>query len=236
MTNFSKLTTIGLVMSVSVAAFGGDPLENTRRAELNSTLSLLNRTPAPDSDIERPGWSDPEVRKNLQAVIDKYPNTEESLTAEFWLTTIRFEEAQSSTDLKLMGELSSKFESITSKSPSSWQAKAARVRRSASLFEARQWGAFRAQVGEVLSNIKSYIQEPADGYKTFLQSHKLIASDLEPEFRFLLIVAATREQKVSEAIALGEELQTKFPDWGKRNGIAGVVELLKAGKNPFGAP
>ncbi len=209
-----------------------------RKAELAVALSELNTPQQESSYIEHPGWHKPEVREKLKNFATKYPNTEEAITAELWLATAELEAGQAVSDRAKRSEnmltVASTFSRVIEASPQSWQAKAAHIGRVSALFGAKRWRDFRAETDDMLTRIAEYKGESNAAYLEFLRAHKMSGSDIEPESHWMLIVAATCEDKTSEAIALAESLQAKFPEWSTKRKLAGTIELLKLGKKPFG--
>jgi hypothetical protein len=232
-------------MLVCVSLVGGvvkaatkDSATEQRRSDLTAALRELNAQPPQDSYQEHPGWHKSEVREKLKGIVTKYPNSEEAITAELWLATVELETGQAASGRAKKGEsmlsVASTFERVIKSSPHSWQAKAAHVGRASALFGAKRWDEFRAEAGDILTNTAEYRAESNTGYLEFLRAHKMSGADVEPEFRWMMIVAASCEEKASEAIALAEDLQSKFPEWSAKRKLGGTIELLKSGKKPFG--
>jgi hypothetical protein len=108
---------------------GDDVVAEQRKNELVAALQALQEPQQRDSHIERPGWYKPEVREKLRNIIEKYSDTEESLTAELWLATAELEVGQTILDRPKrradMIRVASAFERVIQAAPHSWQAKAA---------------------------------------------------------------------------------------------------------------
>jgi hypothetical protein len=217
---------------------GADVTAEQRKGDLVSAMEALQEPQHPDSHIEHPGWYKPEVRQKLRDIAEKYPNTEEATTAELWLAVAELEVGQTVIDRAKRREgmlaVASAFARVIKASPRSWQAKAARIGKAAALFGAKLWDEFRVEAGEILTNTPEYKDESNIEYKAFLHAYKMSGPDVEPELRWMLIVAAACEDKRSEAIVVAEELQAKFPEWSAKRKLAGTIELLKSGEKAFG--
>lgn len=208
------------------------------KAELQRAFQILQQPAESGSHIEHPGWRNPEARALLREIVEKYPASEEAITAQFWLGAVAVEESHAITDRAKRAEALQPtidlFSKIAKTSPDSWQGKAAGILKCSALFGAKRWDGFRIEVEHVLASIAKYRDESDAEYLAFLRAHKMKGSDIEPELRWMLIVAATCEDKTTEAISVAEELQIKFPEWSAKRRVAGIIELLKAGKKPFG--
>jgi hypothetical protein len=235
-------TVVKLLVCVSIFGFAakataGDLATEQRKSDLAAVLRELNEPQHPDSHIEHPGWCKPEVREKVRSIVEKHPNTEEALTAELWLATAELEEGQTVVNRLKRREgllaVASVFAHVIKSSPDSWQAKAARIGRTGALLAAREWNEVRNQAMEILADISSYNQESNKGYVEFWRTHRATVADAEPEVRRMLLVATTCSGKTTEAIALAEEMQTKFPEWSRKT-LPGIIEVLTSGNSPFG--
>ncbi len=215
-------------------AAAGDAAAEQRRSELTAVVRELNAPATPDSFRDHPGWYNAELRTRLKSLAEKYPNTEEAVTAEMWLATAELEVGQTVADRSKrrenMAALAAAFSRVTDASPHSWQAKAAGIGKTAALLGAAQWDELRVQVAQVLDSIGEYKNESHPDYLAFLQAYKMNSSDIEPEIRWMQLLATRCEGKTAEAIAIAEDLQAKFPEFSARRKIAGTIELLKSGK------
>jgi hypothetical protein len=235
-------TQISLILCFVLSAAGtqaGEPSTSSATAELQEALRILEQPKQPDSHIEHPGWRDPQAKVRLMQIVEKYPTSDESLTAQFWLGLITVEEGKPivtnrTQQAEVMQLAIHHFNQVINKSPDSWQAKLAGVWKCVALYGARRWEEFRLETGKVLASIPKYRDETNPEYLAILRAHRMESSGIEPELRWMLIVAAACEEKTAEAIAVAEELQAKFPDWSTHRRVAGTIERLKAGKKAFG--
>lgn len=232
-------TIIKALLCIMLVGFEGratvdDLAAKQRRGELAAVLQVLNEPPPADSYQQHPGWYRAEIRERLKGFVEKYPNTEEAVTAQVWLALAELEVGQSVADRSKrrenMAAVASSFARVIDASPRSWQAKAASIGRTAALLGAQQWELLRVQASQVLDNIGQYKDESHPEYLAFLQVYKTNSSDIEPEIRWMLLLAARCEGKTADAIAIAENLQAKFPEFSARRKIAGTIELLKSGK------
>jgi hypothetical protein len=155
-----KILACVAVVSATAKVTGGDVAVEQRKEELAAALVALQEPQHSDSHIEHPGWYNPQVRDQLREIVDKYPKTDEALTAELWLATAELEVAQGVADHSKKHEnlllVASAYSRVIEISPSAWQAKAARIGRAGALLAAQQWAEARDQVTEILADIPSY--------------------------------------------------------------------------------
>jgi hypothetical protein len=230
----------GLCFIIAAAnAQAAESSSSAAETELRQVLRVLELPQQPNSHIEHPGWRDPEARTRLKQIVEKYPASEQSLTAQFWLGLITVEEGKPivtnrAQRAEVMQVAIDHFSQVINKSPGSWQAKLAGIWKCVALYGARRWEEFRLETGNILASIPKYRDETNPEYLAILRANRMENSGIEPELRWMLIVAAACEDKTAEAIAVAEELQAKFPDWSKERRVAGTIERLKAGKKAFG--
>jgi hypothetical protein len=237
MKSIIKALVVTLTIAYGMNAIAQDRTAQQRIAELAAAIQELNAPQQPNSHIEHPGWHNPDVRAKLKAIIEKYPDTDEALTAQLWLAIAELEVGQAASRAKKienMTAVAAAFAQVIKTSPDSWQAKVAHIGRSAALFGAKQWDDFRAEANNVLARITAFQTESDPGYLDFLRQHKTNNAEIEPELRWMMIVAAACEAKTTEAVNIAEALQSQFPEWSARRKVAGTIELLKSGKPAFG--
>lgn len=210
-----------------------------RKATLDGILKQLNRKPTEAEQWmgDRAAWYDTNAHKTLADFITQNPNTEEALTAELWLAwveTAASQTADSPAHRSTMRGQAAAFKKIITQAPKSWQARLARIGRCTALLHARLWDEFHKAADETLASIGECMEEKNKDFNYFIETLGIPCSEMEPEFRDLLVTAACVEGKLDKALQYAEELQSKFPDWSKRNHIARDIEALKRGESPRG--
>jgi hypothetical protein len=211
-----------------------------RADELNSILKSLEETDQSDFTYEQSVQYRRETQQRLQRLVDANPNTEEALTAKLWLGTLQSDQTYALTERAkkraALRAVYSLFDEVDRTAPNAWQGKLARLLKCSTLAEAGDWDRFRVEAADILSRIPDYVNETNQHYTAYMKTQGMNLSKLEPELRYLLIVAAACEGKTEEALRIARELQQKFPEWSERERIRGTIELLEAGKPAFGCP
>jgi len=228
-----------LVLASAISLHSADaPI--TGDSSLANILSALHRPGEKDSDIERPGWRDPSVIQGLSRIAETSTNADDVRTARTWLAAIEFENIQAETRRaeirRKVDSFTPKLDVIIASARNSWQGKAARMMKSGALLFARRFEECRAEVAGILQEIEDFKAEQHTQFTQFLKNQKKTATDLDAEARFLLVIASALEKDWSAAVRQAEELQTRYPDWSKRQRIDNILGFLRRETSPFHIP
>ena len=205
----------------------------TRKKELAKILASVWH---PGTETENPGYYDPANQEALRVFISKCPGTEEALHAEVWLAFAEgiTKKIDNPVEKKRAREQrAERMKEIAAKTANPATAKMALLVGVDQLGNARNWTEYEKQVTAILDNIKDYEAEADHSFLQFCKLNMIPHTELEPFYRRELIANDCYQDRLTDALAKAEELERKFPEWSKREGIAGVITQLRQGKSPY---
>jgi len=224
-----------ILLSQTVSLKGADP-GSGRKDQLALVLKAVQKEDDSGESQENPGFYDPANRRALKDFIERYPKTDEALHAEVWLAFAEGITERSPDPVKQQRNRAARAErmkQIAATTTNSATAKIAQLIRIGELFNVHDWAAFETEVRRAMSRIKEYESEKDDNFLCFCKLNRTPASELEPFYSWEIMVHECYLDHLNKALLLAEELQRRFPDWSKREGIGGNIELLKQGQSPY---
>lgn len=233
-----KTTFSILALAVAFAAGAAETPQTdaARKSELAVIVAQITTPNTNREDFEHSGLLDKQVQASLAEFIRKNADTEEAFSAEIWLSITQLETAQSRMDgsgKPIIQAAEQRLKTIAEKSKGGWQPKAAQLTRASCLLSAHNYEELKVVAGDVLANVSAYEKETAPDYVSVLKMAKLQPQQIEPTIRHMLLIGACQAGNNSDAIAQGELLISKFPEWSRWKKIPGIVTQLKAGKSPY---
>jgi hypothetical protein len=101
------------------------------------------------------------------------------------------------------------------------------------LSNVQNWPESEKQINEIISEAKKYQEEADRDFVAFCKLNMIPLSSIEPFYRRALVINECHQDHLRRALSLTEELQQKFPEWSKRDGITEVIAHLRLGKSPY---
>ncbi len=215
-------------------ARGQEKRRHSQRAKeaLDSAIELLKK--------ELSGGNNPhfpDAEKLFRKAVQEGPESDEGTTAFVWIAAFDLEKVQSNVDLKKITDgtkgIRERLKTHFKNDTSSWQPKVAKLLSVATLFLDKNWPELELGVNDILKNIDSYKNEKDPMFEDFWRIRGSRLSDLEPEYAYLLVMANAFQGHLDLAIQKAKAIEKQFPDWSKRGGVDGHIELMETGQVPW---
>lgn len=212
--------------------------EAQRRAELSRVISALQR-PGSEAEayLENPGWHDSTNQAALLNLSTNSPGTDEGDIARIWLSVLNAEKISRPSEReqhkRSLTTDAGDLQSIITRSTNASIVRLAKFCRTEVLFPLEGWPSFEASVNEIVSQIDQYRSETNEQFLVLLKADRMTPSDIEPALLSQLMIKDCFLGHLDAALSQATSLKAKFPEWSKRQGIDGNIELLKQGKSPY---
>lgn len=218
-------------------ALAGDVSTQDRRAELERLIKGLRLSPN-DAGASGAGLSRQASVAGLSEFISRNRETDDAKTASLWLGVSFFDSAQgvATNKAEAMAIAGERFSTLAKGEAAAWQTKAARLMNIHWLWVMRRWPECRAEINNSIQSISQFSSETNGQYVAFLGASGASPATVEPEMRMILVSIDASEGRFTEALEQARFLQSKFPDFSKKNRLQVVISKLEKKEEPFHLP